>query len=400
MMQPLSLYLWPGQTHVGFGAASVVGAEAKALGATHVFLLADPGVVAAGLTQPIEQSIVQAGLTYTRYEKVEPNPSVASVDDAAAAYRACAANIIVAVGGGSGIDTAKGVRMLVGSDPSVSVAQFSFRLGENTLPVPQVNAMPAMIAIPTTAGTGAEVTPWAVITNVTKDHQFGHHKFGIGGPSAIPTVAIVDPELTMTLPPTLTAATGMDALTHLIEAYVSTNHNPILDPMILYGIELLGRSLPLAVAQGSKRTAREEVMLGSLMGGIAISSKWLGACHALAHPLSALANVPHGVANAIMLPHQMEYSLPGALERYARIAYALDPSIKSGMSNRHLATLAIESVRHLLVDCNLPARLRDVGVSDDLLTALGVAAIQDSNWQTNPRRIDQKGLEMLYRAAY
>lgn len=390
-----SLYLWPGQTHVGFGTASLLGSQAKALGATHLFLLADPGVVAAGLTQPVEHSIQQAGLSFTRYEQVEPNPSVASVDNAAAAYRACGANLIVAVGGGSGIDTAKGVRMLAGSNASVSVAQYSFRLSEMTLPAPQTNAMPPMIAIPTTAGTGAEVTPWAVITNVAK-----HHKFGIGGPTVIPTVALIDPELTLTLPPWLTAATGMDALTHLIEAYVSINHNPILDPMILYGIELLGRSLPIAVAQGSNRTAREEVMLGSLMGGIAISSKWLGACHSLAHPLSALANVPHGVANAIMLPHQMEYSLPGALERYARIAYALDPSIESGKSNRHLAALAVEAVRNLLIDCNLPTRLRDVGVGEELLTPLGAAAIQDSNWQTNPRQIDQKGLEMLYRIAY
>jgi alcohol dehydrogenase class IV len=388
-----SLYLWPGQTHFGFGVVAQTGPEAKALGATHALLLADPGVIGAGLVEPVIASLTGAGLTYTLHDGIVPNPDSGSVNAAGALYHGCGADIVVAVGGGSSIDTGKGVRMLAGSPAHTDIAAFSFLRGAAALPPPP--DMPPLIAIPTTAGTGAEVTPWAVITDLGSKQ-----KFGIGGPTVTPTFAIIDPELTLGLPPMLTAATGMDALTHLIEAYVSTKWVPALDPMILHGIELLGRSLRVAVAQGGNRNAREEVMLAAMLGGIAISSRWLGACHALAHPLSAVANVPHGLANAIMLPHQMAYSLPGALEQYARVAQALDPSLPARLTTRQRAKAAVKAVRTLLHDCGLPKYLVDVGVTEQQIPVLASYAIKDLNWTTNPRRVDQGVLEALYRAAY
>jgi alcohol dehydrogenase class IV len=387
-----SYYIWPGQVHLGFGAARRAGQEAQAEGARNVFVIADPGVVAAGLVEPVVESLKAVGLAYIVYEQVVPNPDTASVDAAAAAFRESQADLIVGVGGGSGLDTAKAVRLVVGGPADGRVAEYALRLGDAARPHPR--HLPAYIAIPTTAGTGAEVTPWAVITD--QEQKF---KFGVGGPRSVPSIALIDPELMLTLPPFLTAATGMDALTHCVEAYVSTNDNPALDPMILHGIALVARSLPIAVAQGASRAARHDMAHAAMIGGVAISSKWLGACHSLAHQLSSFADVQHGLANAIMLPHQMTYSLPGAIERYARVAEAL--GIPPEGSLRARAEQAVEAVRQLSQDVGLPTGLRDVGVTEELIPAMAKHAYTvDLNWWTNPRSVNEAVMEQLYRAAF
>jgi alcohol dehydrogenase class IV len=333
-----------------------------------------------------------AGLPYTIYDEVIANPNSTSVDAAVAAFRESQADLIVGVGGGSGLDTAKAVRLVAGGPSDGRVAEYAYRLGDKARPHPKI--MPPYIAIPTTAGTGADVTPWAVITDVADKF-----KFGVGGPRSVPTMAIIDPELMLTLPPFLTAATGMDALTHCIEAYVSTNDNPVLDPMILYGIELIGRSLTVAVARGDNRAARHEMAQAAYIGGVAISSKWLGACHSLAHQLSGFANVQHGLANSIMLPHQMAYSLPGAIERYARIGAAL--SVPTEGTLRQRAERTIAAVRQLAEDAGLPTRLHDVGVTEAMIKPMAkLAYTVDLNWWTNPRSVSDDVMEQLYRAAF
>jgi alcohol dehydrogenase class IV len=212
-------------------------------------------------------------------------------------------------------------------------------------------------------------------------------------------VALIDPELMLTMPAFLTAATGMDALSHCIEAYVSSNENPALDPMILYGIELIACGLPVAVARGADRAARHAMAQAAMIGGIAISSKWLGACHSLAHQLSGFANVQHGLANAIMLPHQMAYSLPGAIERYARVGAALGAPEEG--SARRRAEAAVEAVAQLTRDVGLPARLRDVGVSAEVIPTMARYAYSvDLNWWTNPRAVDAAAMEQMYHAAW
>ncbi len=390
----ISLYLWPGQTHFGFGAAALAGETARSLAATAVFILADPGVVQAGLLATIADSLAAAGLPTVIYDQVVPNPSIASVEVAAAAFRASGANVQIGVGGGSGLDTTKAVKLLAGGPPDALIWEYATMLGNEKRPYPSPAAMPPTIAIPTTAGTGAEVTPWAVLTHPEKQM-----KFSVGGATTIPDVALVDPELTLTLPARLTAATGMDALSHLIEAYVSTNHNPVLDPMILYGIELVGRSLRTAVARGNNRQARSDMLQASMIGGIAISSKWLGACHSLAHPLSSLADMHHGLACGMMLPHQMWYSHVGALERYAAVAEALMPGDVC-RSVREQAQGAVTAVHNLLTDIDLPTCLRDAGVSEDLISALAKAAITDLNWWTNPRAVSEDVMADLYQQAW
>lgn len=395
-MSTIATYLWPGNTHFGFGAAALAGPEARRLGATSAFILTDPGVEAAGLTRPLTDSLAAAGLGCEVYTHCPPNPDVDSVDAAAAAYRESGCDLIIGLGGGSPLDAAKAVRELLGGPPEASIAEYALMLGDAARPVPSVRDMPSMFGVPTTAGTGAEVTPWAVITDVAN-----RQKKGVGGPATVPTVALIDPELTMGLPPRLTAATGMDALSHLIEAHVSTNTAPVaLEPLILYGIGLIGRSLPVAVNQPSNRQAREEVMLAALLGGIAISSRWLGAAHSLAHQLSTFADVHHGLACSLMLPHQMAFSLPAAVERYAQVATALDPGYRGSGSLRDQAEHAVTAVQRLVDDVGLPTRLRDVGVTEDLIPEMTRHARIDLNWTTNPRAVRVEDLEMMFRQAY
>lgn len=396
MTDGIATYAWPGQTQFGFGAARLAGAEAKRLDATTAFILTDPGVRGAGLLEPVIDSLTGSGIGHVIYDHCPPNPDIESVDSAAAAFRESRANLIIGVGGGSPIDAAKAVRELAGGPLDASIAEYMLILGDKCRPVPQVRDMPPMIGIPTTAGTGAELTPWGVITD-TANKQ----KTGIGGINVIPTTALIDPQLTMTMPAWLTAATGMDALSHLIEAYVSTNALPsALDPMILFGIELIGRSLPVAVHQPDNRQARYEVMQAAMIGGVAISSRWLGAAHSLAHQLSTFANVHHGLACSLMLPPQMAYSLPAAPERYARIATALDPGYTGPETTRQRAERAVEAVRRLASDCGLPVRLRDAGVDEAVIDEMVPYAYKDLNWTTNPRLVSRGDLEMMYRQVY
>jgi alcohol dehydrogenase len=396
MTNTIATYLWPGNTRFGYGAVALAGQEAQRLGASHAFILTDPGVEAAGLAAPVIQSLSAAGVAYTLYTHCPPNPDVESVDAAAAAFRASGADILIGLGGGSPMDAAKAVRELIGGPPQASIAEYALILRDKARPVPPPGDMPPMIGIPTTAGTGAEVTPWAVITDLAN-----MQKKGVGGPGLVPSVALIDPELTLGLPARLTAATGMDALSHCIEAFVSTNTAPIiLDPLILHGVELLGRYLPTAVHQPDNREAREKVMLGALIGGIAISSRWLGAAHALAHQLSTFAEVHHGLACSLMLPPQMEFSLSAALDRYARVGDALDPSQLAFGSTEERAECAVTAVRRLVDAIGLPTRLRDVGVTEDLIPEMTAHAYIDLNWTTNPRPVTPDDLESMYRAAF
>jgi alcohol dehydrogenase class IV len=387
-----SYYIWPGQVHIGFGAVARVGQEARDDAARHVFIVADPNVAAAGLLKPVTDSLAAAGVAFTTYDRVMPNPDIPSVDAASAAYRAAQADMIVALGGGSALDTAKAVRLAVAGPPEASIAEYALRLGSEARSHPR--HLPTSLAIPTTAGTGAEVTPWAVITDPKEKF-----KFGVGGPRSVPSVALIDPDLMLSMPAGLSAATGMDALSHCVEAYVSTNDNPALDPMILYGIGLIARSLPIVVAKGDSRAARHDMAQAAMIGGIAISSKWLGACHSLAHQLSGFANVPHGLANALMLPHQMEYSLPGAIARYAEVGAAL--GVPPTGSLRQRAEAAIAAVRQLNADLGLPTRLRDVGVTEEMIAPMAHYAFAvDLNWWTNPRSVSEQAMEQMYRAAW
>ena len=383
-------YALPGQLFVGAGAAAKLLPEAQRLGARHVFVLADPGVVRAGLLDPLAASLREGGLPFTVCEDVLPNPDNVTVDRVVRQCAASGANLIVGLGGGSALDIAKAMRLPLAGGGGVD--EYAYRVAGKGRTFP-TSVLP-LVAIPTTAGTGSEATPWSVITDLK-----AHYKFGVGGTVAIPEVALVDPQLMLGLPPFLTAATGMDALSHLIEAFVSTNINPLLDPLILRGIELAGAQLLAAVRHGTDLTARAAMAQAALLGGIAISSNWLGACHSLSHQLSSFADVQHGLANAIMLPHQMRYSLPAALARYAQVGVALGSPAKGTAQKR--AEFAVERVAALARDCGLPLRLRDAGVDAALLAPMAHSAfVNDSNHTTNPRPCTEASLAEMYQAAF
>lgn len=359
--------LWPGTTLIGADTLSQLQAQAAALGVSHLFALIDPGV--PGLREKIETAA--DGLTLTISTDVVSNPDAASTDSVAAAYQASGADCILGVGGGSALDMAKGIRILAGSPAGVSVAEYLSVLGDKRRPNPRLDEMPPMIAIPTTSGTGSEVTPWGVVTD-----EATKQKAGIGT-NLIPNVAILDPVLTLSLPAHLTAATGMDALSHLVEAYVSTNTNRTLDPLILRGIDLIGRYLRTAVAEPDSIEARTAMLEASMLGGVALSSNWLGACHSLAHQLSTFADMHHGLACALMLPPQMRWSVPHARDRYAEVAVALSDEAAT-------ADDAPDLVHQLNVDIGLPTTLSACGVTADLLPTLAEYAYKDLNWWTNP----------------
>lgn len=378
-------YYWPGRTVMGFGTAAQTGSQAKSVGATHVFILADPGILE--LLDPIINSLHEAGVAYTLYDKVIGNPDVPHTDAAAVAFRESEADCIIGIGGGSAIDMGKGVRVLAGAPEDASSADY-MSSNSNGRPTPFTRHLPPMLAIPTTAGTGSEATPWGVVT----DHAT-RQKAGVGGVNVIPTIAIIDPELTYSLPPFFTAATGMDALSHLVEAYVSTNHNPVLDTLILRGIRLISHSLRTAVSEPHHRQARMDVMEAALLGGMAISSNWLGACHSLAHQLSTFADMHHGLACAIMLPTQMRFTLPNAIERYADIAQALDPYEVD-------AEVVADLVDELIADIGLPLRLSNAGVKEELIPTMAAYAMKDLNWTTNPRPTTVEDMEAMYREAF
>ncbi len=376
--------LWPGTTIFGVGALAHLADQVGVLDKTHLFVLIDPGVrdISADITSALARTAIQ--ITY--FDDVIGNPDAKHVDAAYAAYRACGADCIVGVGGGSALDMAKGVRILAGSPDGVSVAEYLSTLGENRRPNPSLAAMPPMIAVPTTSGTGSEVTPWGVVTD--KETQ---QKAGIGT-NLIPNVALLDPQLTVSLPSHLTAATGMDALSHLIEAYVSTNAQKTLDPLILQGIALIGQHLRTAVAEADNLGARAAMLEASMLGGVALSSNWLGAAHSLAHQLSTFCDIHHGLACSLMLPPQMRFSHDWAAERYAEVAFAL--------AGERDGTKAGDLVEALAADIGLPTRLSACGVQEDQIETLAAFAFKDLNWWTNPIQPTESQLEEMYRAAF
>jgi 4-hydroxybutyrate dehydrogenase len=382
-------YIWPGEVWFDKGAGAQTGAAALALGGSRVFVLADPGVAALGLLDPILNGLTAVNLPYTLCTDVVADPDVTAVDTTTAQFRASRADLIIGVGGGSALDQAKAVRLLAATPPGSTLADYLGILGDRARPLPLTRDLAPMIAIPTTAGTGSEVTPWGVITD-----PVSQRKSGVGGNNLLPDIAILDPALTYGLPPFLTAATGMDALCHLIEAFVSTNNHPALDPLILRGIELVGWRLPTAVSTPDHAQARHDMLEAAMLGGLAISTNWLGACHSLAHPLSPLAGVHHGLACAIMLPHQMAFSLEAAAERYGRIAAILSDNPQAP------AAEAVTQVQTLLEATGLPTRLRDVGVTEEQIPRLAQAAHQDANWATNPCPLTEADMAALYEEAW
>ncbi len=365
------------------GIADTVGEQAKALGVTKALVITDPGLKAIGLLDKITDSLKKASVGYAVFDKVEPNPHDTTVETAAKLARDEKVDGIIGLGGGSSMDTAKGVNILL-TNPSPINQYDGIGLVKNpTKP---------LIAIPTTAGTGSEVTEFGIITDSKRIK-----KMVIGGPNCGTDLALVDPALTIGLPESITASTGMDALTHAIEAYVSNLASIPTDVNALEAIKIISKNIREATYNGTNLEAREGMMLGSMMAGYAFSNAVLGLAHSMAHPMGAHCNIPHGVANAIALPYVMEFNVPAATKKLADIALAL--GAEPGATDEETANRGVKLVFDMCKDLKIPT-LKEAGVPEDMLPRLAQDAMNEVSTLTNPRQPTLEEVLDLFKKAY
>jgi choline dehydrogenase len=366
----------------GPGAVSTLADERRALGLSHPMLVTDPGVVAAGLVDRVLPQLDDVVV----FDDVRPNPDVELVDRAADAYREAGCDGLVALGGGSSIDTAKSIGVVASHGGSIA----RYEWGRD----PIGRRIPPLVAIPTTAGTGSEVTLWAVITD--HDRQL---KFNVGGTPLIGAhVALIDPELMLGLPPAVTAATGMDALSHAIECFTCDYHQPFSDAVALHAIELVARWLRVAVEDGSNLEARTQMAHAATLGGMAYGTESAGAAHAMSQSAGGVHDCPHGALTARVLGPVCEYNVPAAAERYARIAQGLGVET-GGMDALEAASAGVEEVYRLTDDVGIPS-LTELGFSEGEIPMLARIAFEDPQTQGNAREVDVAAYEAIYRNAF
>lgn len=375
----------PGVVYAGVGALENLGPEVQRLAAERVMVVTDKGLVAAGVVDTVLARLREAGVGTVVFDQVEAEPSTENCERAAAAVAEAGTRAIVAVGGGSALDVAKGCSILAAHG-----GRTADYFGTDRVPGPVL----PWIGLPTTAGTGSEVTPNAIFTDNAQ-----RLKIGIVSPHLFPSVAIVDPVLTLSVPPAVTAATGMDALTHAIESFTSPKATPQTGMYALEAVRLISRSLRKAVWAGRDMQARTDMAHGSLFAGVSLANAGVGAVHALAYPLGGQFGVPHGVANSLLLPYVLEFNMLGDIEKFARVAEAMGENV-AGLSVRAAAAKAVDAVRVLSVDVGIPQRLQDVGIPADALDGLAEAAMKVTRLlDNNPRRVTLKDARALYQAA-
>jgi len=383
----IAVMSWPTRVVLGPGALARLAEEVRRLGMRRPLVVTDRGVVKAGIAERVHAQLSGAGLGFGRFEDVQANPTDRDAEGGLAAFRAGGCDGLVAVGGGSSIDVAKLVQLLTTHEPPLS--RYDDATGGDRF---VKDDMPPLAAIPTTAGTGSEVGRSGVATLPDTGR-----KTVIFSPHLMPKVAICDPELTVGLPPALTAWTGMDAFTHCLEAYVATGFHPLADAVAIDGIRRVARALPIAFHDGRDIAARTDMMIAAMQGAMAFQ-KGLGASHALAHALGPISGVHHGLSNAIVLPAVVEWNRGAAAPRLASLAVAMGEA--PGAPEEGLAARAVERVRALARDLGIPARLRDAGVREEDLGRIAAKAFEDASHRTNPRPCAQADLLAIARTAY
>lgn len=385
MAARVSTFRLPAQITFGAGAAETVGAEAKRLGGSHAFVVSDPALQAVGITDQIRGWLSAQGVASTLFIGVEPEPSVQSGNRCAQAARESGCDLVVGVGGGSALDTAKATAVLLKHPGSVEDYLGAGLVKERGVP---------SILIPTTSGTGSEVTPNSLFYVPS-----ARDKKAIVSPHTLPDVAIVDPTLTLSVPPAVTAATGMDALCHAIESYTSVIASPLTDPYALEAIRLIGASLRTAVGNGTDLAAREDMARASMYAGIAIANAGTNAVHALAYPLQGQFRITHGIANSMLLPYVLEFNALSNLTRFAAVAEALGEPL-AGLSPRAAAARSIEACRILSMDVGIPQHMGEVGIRAENLDSLVEGAMLQTRLLTNnPRRIRPEDARAIFSAA-
>lgn len=365
----------------GAGAIENIATEAKARAFKKAFVCSDPDLVKFGVTKKVLDVLDKAGLEYELYSDIKPNPTIENVLSGVKAFKASGADYLVAVGGGSSMDTAKAIGIIVANPEFADVRSL-----EGVAPTK--NPCVPIIAVPTTAGTAAEVTINYVITDVEKQR-----KFVCVDVHDIPVVAIIDPDMMSSMPKGLTAATGMDALTHAIEGYITLGAWEMTDMFHLKAIEIISRSLRAAVA--GEKEGREGMALGQYVAGMGFSNVGLGIVHSMAHTLGAKYDTPHGVANAILLPTVMEYNAPATGEKYREIARAMGVKGVDEMSVEEYRKAAVDAVKQLSADVGIPADLKAIVKKEDL-DFLAESAYADACRPGNPRETSIADIRELF----
>jgi alcohol dehydrogenase len=374
----------PNVSLMGVGSSKEAGAQAKALGATKALIVTDKVLNQLGVAARIKGQLAEAGVKAVVFDGAEPNPTDTNVHDGLKVYQQEKCDAIVSLGGGSAHDCAKGIGMVATNGGNIRDYE-----GINKTAKP----MPPFVAINTTAGTASEMTRFCIITNTST-----HVKMAIVDWRCTPNVAINDPVLMVGKPPALTAATGMDALTHAVEAYVSTAATPITDACAIKAIELIAEYLRPAVANGQNLDARDKMAYAEFLAGMAFNNASLGYVHAMAHQLGGLYNLPHGVCNAILLPAVCEFNLIAAPKRLGDIAVALGENIE-GLAPVDAAAKGIAAIRKLSKAIGIPAGLKELGVKEADLPLMAENAKKDACQLTNPRTATLQQVVEIFKAA-
>ena len=373
-------------SYFGPGAREVLPSEISRLGLHKALVVTDKDLVKFGVAEKVLEVLRSAGIPFEVFSEIKPNPTVANVKAGLVAYASSGADFIIAIGGVSAIDTAKAVG-IVSNYP-----QFSDIVSLEGVADTKKKSVP-IIALPTTAGTAAEVTINYVITD-----EENHKKMVCVDTNDIPAIAIVDAELMYTLPKSLTAATGLDALTHAIEGLITKGAWEMSDMFEIKAIEMIARYLETAVAEPSNVEARNGMAVAQYIAGMAFSNVGLGVVHGMAHPLGARFDIPHGVANALLLPIVMEFNAPAALEKYVEIAKAMNVYV-SGMTAEQAADAAVNAVKELSVKVGIPQHLSELGIKESDLEMLAADAFADVCTPGNPREVNKEIIYDLYKKA-
>lgn len=371
-------------SYFGPGARKQLPAEMERMGARKALVVTDKDLLKFGVADKVLDVLREAGIPFDVFSDLKPNPTVTNVKAGVQAFSASGADILVAIGGGSSMDVAKAIGIITNNPEFADVVSLEGVANTKKKSVP-------IIALPTTAGTAAEVTINYVITD-----EANQKKMVCVDPNDIPAVALVDAELMYTLPKSLTAATGMDALTHAIEGLITKGAWEMSDMFEIKAIEMINRYLETAVNEPTNEEARNGMAVAQYIAGMAFSNVGLGLVHGMAHPLGAIFDIPHGVANALLLPTVMAFNASAALDKYADIAKAMNV-YRPGMSQEEAADAAVRAVRELAVRVGIPQHLSELGIQESDLERLSQAALADVCTPGNPREVTQEQIYELYK---
>ena len=367
----------------GAGAIHEIVGEVKGRGLKKAMVCSDPDLVRFGVTKRVLDVLDGAGLAYELYSDIKPNPTIENVQSGVAAFKKCGADYLIAIGGGSSMDTSKAIGIIIANPEFEDVRSL-----EGVAPTKKP-CVP-IIAVPTTAGTAAEVTINYVITDIERKR-----KFVCVDPHDMPIIAIVDPDMMSSMPKGLTASTGMDALTHAIEGYITQGAWELSDMFEIEAIRMISRYLPVAVEDPQNPEGRNGMAVAQYVAGMAFSNVGLGLVHGMAHPLGALFDIPHGIANAVLLPTVMEFNMPYCIAKYRKIAEAMGVDTSS-MNDNEAAQAACDAVKQLSQKVGIPATLTALGIKAENIPALTEQAINDVCTPGNPRQVTAEEVEKIY----